>query len=290
MFPAAVSRVGRRIPYSLILWCTCLGTSAAASIQVVGAIRGRVGLPPPTASVVCYANGTRATALPESSGLTGTVSFAIQGISATHVSCRFSARGYFPLERTVVIVRDRASFGTIDLVPAPTLALSPIVVVQSLDGKYTYLDTEFNNESSKAIQINALQIRGSAHASTGCFDPRPALVYRLQESLPIQRGSTVLGETPFGVAVEGAESALKDEVQATGSLEKLGCDQARLRLDIPYLIPLAAGERGKVRVAIPQTFHGLAGTDEQRIVFSGWERLSLSFSLGDGSLVEIGLR
>lgn len=289
----ANSRINRRgAPYILLLGGICADVQGASTVQISGVVRGR-GMTLPTASAVCRANAGGRTAAAD---LQGKVSLTLDNVRDSNIYCTFSAPGYAPYDLTGVPNRGQVTFATIELVPLLTLSAGPLNVLRSADRKYTVLDTLIHNESGKAIQVTELHLNGTARAQTTCLDPRPSIIYRVKDNLRVSRNNMVADDA--GATIESPNSNEKNagywkddaEVNVSGSIERQGCNQARITLTFPYSFSIDKGEAPKIRVAVPQVLHEYAQTGPQSLDLSHWERLDIVFVLGDGSYVSAPLK
>ena len=287
------SRINRRgALYTLILGGICADVGGASTVQITGVVHGR-GMALPAASAVCHANGGRRTAAAD---LQGNVSLTLDNVQDANIYCTFSAPGYAPYDLTGVPNRGQVAFAAITLVPLLTVSAGPLSVLRSADRKYTVLDTLIHNESGRAIQVTELHLNGTARVQTSCLDPRPSIIYRVKDNLRVLRNNRVADDA--GATIESPNSNEKNtgywkdeaEVNVSGSIERQGCNQARITLTFPYAFSIDAAETPKIRVAVPEVLHEVAQTESQSLDLSEWERVDLTFVLGDGSHISAALK
>lgn len=262
-------------------------TCIADDVRVTGRVISNVDSPVPSATVHCFGDGRPLTLTPQSVQLS-MIDFVVPAFGGTHLTCTISAPRFKSVERTVPVVKGSATIGTVKVPSLPTLALRAAVVGRSADGYFTYVDLLMQNEAPQAIAIRQLDILGTARYRTECLDPRPALVFTLSDLTPIYRTKNT--SDSVAVEIDSPPNNWKEQVLATATLERLGCQQNRIKMIIPYLFSLDPNEQHKIRVAVPATWSELKKGGKQPVPLYQWEMLSLEFLLDDGSRIESSIK
>ncbi|MEA3029174.1 MAG: hypothetical protein QOJ53_1431 [Sphingomonadales bacterium] len=271
--------------------------SSLANCFILGAALAQIGplalsarivdnrdAPIPSATLTCYGDGDRITPSPLPADLRGAVRSQI-AFAGTHVRCRASAPGYDAVERTVLAADRRLDVGTMRLERTASLVLGPLLAVRTPNGSHTILEAFAENQSNHAWQVRQVEIAGSARIATSCLDARPAIIFNISDRVPISVGGTA--DLPVDTTLS---TGWNEQILATGTVTRLGCDQVRISIVIPYLFVLNAGERQKLRIAVPTSLRQSGQNHRQMLDLSAWEALRLSLVGPGESRADTGLR
>lgn len=270
----------RGLPFCLTVAILFSSVSVLAQVTAVkGKVLAEGGLPIPTAKVLCFDGPTKLTLVPVPVKLDGSFTFPLPLFNGTHLTCECSAPDFVSTRLTLIVREGVAEAGDISLKKKKTLQADPLSLTYSADGLNTFLDAFLLNDSTAAIEVRKVEVKGTALSVTSCLDLRPTVIFTVTASLPLGKS----GEVP--VNVESPMEEWNDSVLAKGQLEALPCKQERLFLGIDYSFNLQPGEKRKVRIAIPRKLAAAAG-QAARADLKEWAFLSVKFFLSEGEPVE----
>ena len=262
-------------------------TSAFASdVWITGLVTSESDGMVQTASVECFDRGQRLTQAPVPA-LFGQIKFKIQGFVGTHLRCSVSAPKYDTRDKTALVVNDKADLGKIGLVRKRGLLLKKPVLMRSGDSAYTIVDLFVENEASRIIEVRQVDVSGTARATTECLDPRPALIFKINTTAGVNTSKSEYGSVQ--VEIDSPPANWNEKILASGTLELLGCNQSRIKLTIPYLVPMPPNEKQKIRIAIPTKLTDERNARVQTLRLDKWEQLRIDFLLGDGESISASL-
>ena len=257
-------------------------TAQARPVQITGRVLTEGG--PAATTITCTAVGEALLSLPEPVGLGGRYSLSMESGNASHVSCTTSAKGFKPGVVTGLIADGKAHLETLALVRSTTLSIEA-VLKQSLasEGDATGVAVLLANHGASDVAVAELSVAATAHEQTTCFDPRPTLIFDFAPRLAFQMTSPSQG-TAKG-HFEWPQGNLRESVSATVKLEKMGCDQQRLLIRIPYPFNVPRDSSLWLRFVLPARIAAQGGTEGKAvdILLFGWEQIQADVRLADGT-------
>jgi hypothetical protein len=251
-----------------------------ASVRIVGTVIDQDSAPLASAAIECMASGRMLTRGAEPVDLGGRFNIQVSS-DATHVTCKISAHGHQSRTQTAPVRNGEAILPGVKLEKLARLEISSWTKNLTPDGKYLVFDALVSNPSSKPVDVIGLQVNGAALVITNCFDPRPAVAFKVDDRVPLRRVSA----TDLPTTVDLPPTNWSESIAAKGHIELLGCEQKRLTIDINYLLHFDPGNREKLRIALPRR---LSVEDENSKVvdLATWEALQIKLRLADGSSIQ----
>ena len=180
----------------------------------------------------------------------GRINFAIEAGAATYLRARIESPHYQKRELNVNVVRGIAHLGTVTLKGLPSIKLSRLYYFppRDLDGTSGSFDIYVKNETKKALRIDSMSLIGTKKKKTDCADLSGLhdYVFSIRNEMQVQNDdeSDLLIDVQAGAAIDAAI------VAASGEIEYLPCDQARVSLTVTYPWTAKPGD-SKVRITLP---------------------------------------
>lgn len=220
----------------------------AATVRVTGTVESEYGQRLSQATVTISIPGYRVSG-PHPSVL-GRIDFALEVGKATYLRARIESPHYDDKELNVDVIRGVAHLGAIILKSLPSIKLSHLYYFppRDLDATSGSFDIFVTNETKKALRIDSMSLVGTKRKKTDCGN-LPGLhdyVFTVRNEIQVQM------DTESDLTIDVQAGAAKDPgiVAASGEIEYLPCDQARVSLTVTYPWTAKPGE-SKVRITLP---------------------------------------